>query len=70
MAQTTLTLSAHFTPAYYALLNTAEVIKARHGEDTAMAWALKTLQADFGLFCTLSADRRPELRLIIGGRGD
>ncbi|MEG3086168.1 hypothetical protein [Sphingomonas sp. PB4P5] len=67
MARTTLTLSAHFTPAFYELLNTAEAIKERHGPDRATEWAHKAMEIDFDLFCSIRSDRRPSLRVIRGG---
>jgi hypothetical protein len=67
MAQTVISLSVHFTPAFHEMMNTAEAIKDRWGEERAIAWVQKTLEADFDLFCNLKADQKPSLRLITGG---
>lgn len=67
MARLTLCLTATFTPAFYALLETAQLIAERHGDERAQEWASAALQVDMDLFCVIATDSRPQLRLIQGG---
>lgn len=67
MTAITLNLSATYTPAFYVLAECAQQIALAHGEDVAIDWAHRVLDADIELFCVISADRRPALRLIQGG---
>lgn len=67
MARIVATLTASFTPAFYALIALAEETKATHGEEFASEWANRTLRADFDLFCRIGTEVRPALRLINGG---
>lgn len=69
MARVTMTISAHFTPAYWDLLNAAEAIKEAHGADRAAAWAQRALEIDFDVFCEMRVGQAPALRLIRGGVG-
>jgi hypothetical protein len=67
VARVTLNLTATFTPAFYALLETAQLIAERHGEERAQEWASAAMLEDMDLFCVISASDRPNLRLIQGG---
>lgn len=69
MASVTLNLTASFTPAFYALLEAAQLIAERDGEERAQEWASAALQLDMDLFCVIGASQRPNLRLIKGGAG-
>lgn len=67
MARMITTLTTTFTPAYYGLLEAAQTIAERHGDDRAMEWVTRVMEADFDLFCRVSVDSKPKLRLIRGG---
>lgn len=68
MAQITMNLRVEYRPAFDALLACAREIGATHGDERAMAWAGSLLEADFDLFCRVTTDSRPTLRVIQGGR--
>jgi hypothetical protein len=68
MANVNFTLNLVFKPAYFTLLETAQSIAAERGHDEAIRWVDHVLAADFDLFCSIVTDRRPQLRLIEGGR--
>lgn len=69
MARVTLSLTATFTPAFYALLEAAQLIAERNGEARAQEWISGVLGADMDPFCVIASDSRPQLRLIQGGIG-
>ena len=55
-------------PAFYDLLAAAASIAEVEGEDRAIEWAKRVLEADIGLFCAVvRTPIRPQLRLIDGG---
>ena len=65
MARTTLTLCVSFTPAYTALIDVAQEIAERDGEDRAMAFVQSALAADQDAFIAIRAESpRPVLRLV------
>lgn len=55
-------------PAFSALLECARLVAETEGEERAMEWAKRVLDADIGLFCSIEQDRRPRLRLVQGGQ--
>lgn len=65
MARTSLTLCVSFTPAYAALIDVAQAIAERDGEDRAMAFVQSALQSDQDAFIAMRAESpRPVLRLV------
>jgi hypothetical protein len=57
-----------FKPAFYALIECASAIALEDGDEAATAWAHRVIAADLTLFSVSRVERRPQLRLIQGGR--
>lgn len=62
-----LSLSFTYTGAFYALRDCTCVVAERHGEEFALEWANRVLDADIELFVRIEIDSRPRLRLVHGG---
>lgn len=67
MARIEIPLRVTYEPAFYAIVEVAELIADQEGTDRAMEWAERALKVDIDLFVRVEVDQRPKLTLVKGG---